>query len=293
MVENQHTADNNNFDFDFDELESFSDIDFEIFNIASPIPTPPPETIDQLPIVSIPVVADPPQNEIISEESNNVNVTEMIGGRNDHRETVIEQHGDKNRVCLGRSSRSLIFLNKKRFYSPEMLAEIARTNPKEAKRIIARRKAVKKAKEKKRNYVKELEKRVKSLQNQADNATAQRVMAKNEASTLAKGNKQMKESIKFMRQHQEMQKAFMKSLKEQTQMLKIQIEGQTKAMMNSSFGELPTSQLQLHAPNKSPAVTAEYMPPLPPLVPPPTIPFGQPLSDHFIITGSPNFNPLN
>ncbi|MCI86183.1 hypothetical protein A2U01_0107463, partial [Trifolium medium] len=54
-----------------------------------------------------------------------------------------------------------------------------------------------------------------------------------------------------------------------------------------------TSQLQLQAPNQSPAATAEYMPPSPPLVPPPPTPFGQPLSDHFIITNSSNFNPLN
>jgi hypothetical protein len=37
--------------------------------------------------------------------------------------------------------------------------------------------AVKKSKERKRNYVNELEKNVKSLQIQADNATAQRVNA--------------------------------------------------------------------------------------------------------------------
>ncbi|MCI58966.1 hypothetical protein A2U01_0080221, partial [Trifolium medium] len=67
-AENQHTSDNNN--INFDELENFSDIDFEIFNIASPIPTPPPQTVE-LPIVSIPAAAEPQHNAIISEESNN------------------------------------------------------------------------------------------------------------------------------------------------------------------------------------------------------------------------------
>jgi hypothetical protein len=86
--------------------------------------------------------------------------------------------------------------------------------------------------------------------------------------------------------------AFIKSLKEQIHMVKIQIEGQTTAMMNSSFGELPSSQFQLQAPRQSLATTL-YMPPSPALVPTPSTPFGQPLSDHFIITNSYNFNPLN
>ncbi|GAU36257.1 hypothetical protein TSUD_214540 [Trifolium subterraneum] len=294
-AENQHTSHYN--DIDFDELEKFIDIDFEIFNIASPIPTPPPETVEML-NVSIPASAELPHDAIIHEEPNNINVIEMISSRadnggNDRKERVSEQHHDKNCVCLGGSSKSLSFNKKKIFYSPEILAEISRTDPRKAKRIIARRNAVKKSKEKKKNYVNELEKKVKSLQIEADNATAQRVMAKNEASTLANGNKQIKESIEFMIQHQEMQKAFMKSLKEQIQMLKIHIEGQTKAMMNSSFGELSSSQLQLQASHQSPAATTEYMPPSPPLVTPPPTPVGQPLSDNFIITNSSNFNPLN
>ncbi|WJX14401.1 hypothetical protein P8452_04673 [Trifolium repens] len=293
-AENQHTSDNNN--INFDELENFIDIDFEISNNALPILTPPPKTIE-MPSVSIPAAAEPPHNAIIYEQSSNVNVTQMIsgrvdGGKNGSGERVIEQHRDKNCICHGGSSRSLSFYKKRMFYSPEKLAEIARTDPREAQRIVARRNAVKKSKERKRNYINELEKNVKSLQIQADNATAQRVNAKNEASTLANGNKQIKESIQFMIQHQEMQKAFIKSLKEQIHMVKIQIEGQTTAMMNSSFGELPSSQFQLQAPRQSPATTL-YMPPSPALVPTPSTPFGQPLSDHFIITNSYNFNPLN
>jgi hypothetical protein len=86
--------------------------------------------------------------------------------------------------------------------------------------------------------------------------------------------------------------AFIKSLKEQIHMVKIQIEGQTTAMMNSSLGELSSSQFQLQAPHQSPATTL-CMQPSPPLVPTPSTPFGQPLGDHFIIANSSNFNPLN
>ncbi|KAI5400221.1 transcription factor VIP1 [Lathyrus oleraceus] len=242
-----------------------SEFDFNLFDIPLPLSSQQPVT-GGMPIDPVPAPAQPPQFQSFSEVSDNVNLIKTNSalaayGRNHGGETVLGHP-----VCLGSGSSAPSSYKKRTVIPPEELAELEISDPKKAQRIIANRVSAQKSKEKKRKYEKELKKRVELLKIKADNVTAERLTAMNEAMQLAAEHKRIKDLIQSTLQHQEKQRAVIKLMKDQANILEMQIHEMNTAMADLSFGE-PVSQSQQEL----------YTPPQPPLVPPPQSPFGDPL----------------
>ncbi|CAL5209409.1 unnamed protein product [Lathyrus oleraceus] len=274
-AENHHhtsnCADTMEFDERLDNLlrRDLSEFDFSLFDIPLPLSSHQPVT-GGMPIDPVPAPAQPPQFQSFSEVSDNVNLMKTKSavaayGRNHGGETVLGHRHDS-----GSSAPSSY---KKRTVIPaEKLAELEIADPRKAQRIIANRISAKKSKEKKKNYEKELEKRVELLQIKADTVTAERMMAMNEAMELTAEYKRIKDLIQSKLQHQEQQRAVIELMKDEANILEMQIHELNTAMADLSFGE-PASQSQLQIPPQP----EFYTPPQPPLVPPPPSSFGEPL----------------
>ncbi|CAK8573396.1 unnamed protein product [Lathyrus sativus] len=280
-TENHHHTSNSAITADFDEMLDnllrldLSEFDFSLFDIPLPPSSQQPVT-GEMPVDPVLAPAQPPQLPNISEASDNANVIEMNSalpacGGNRGGESVLRPRRDSSRVCLGSGSSGTSSYKKRTVIPPEKLAELEIADPKKAQRIIANRISAKISKEKKKNYEKELEKRVQLLQIKADSVTAERMMAMNEAMKLAAEYKRIKDLIQSKLQHQEQQRAVIELMKEEANMLEMQIHEMNTAMADLSFGE-PGSQSQLQVPHQPEL----YIPPQPLLVPPPPS-FGEPL----------------
>ncbi|OIV91432.1 hypothetical protein TanjilG_02050 [Lupinus angustifolius] len=88
----------------------------------------------------------------------------------------------------------------KRVVSPEELLELAKVDPKKAKRILANRISATKSKERKKTYAKELEGRVKKLQALSDMVDEQLAICKRNIATRIALNNQFKMQIEALGQ---------------------------------------------------------------------------------------------
>ncbi|XP_058755233.1 transcription factor VIP1-like [Vicia villosa] len=254
-----------------------SQFDFSLFDIPLPPSSLPP--IDRIPAPA-PAPAQtqllPNFSEVLSDNVNLIGRNSALtagGGNGGGGGSVLGHRRDSNRFGLGSGSSAPFSYKKRTVIPPEKLAELEIADPRKAQRIISNRVAAKKSKERKRNYEKELEKRVELLQIRADNVTAERVMAMNEVTQLAAERKRIKDLIESTLQHQQKQRAVIELMKQEANMLKRQIHDMNTAMADLSFGE-PVSQSQQPQVPHQPEL---YIPQQPPLVPPPPSIFGEPL----------------
>lgn len=109
----------------------------------------------------------------------------------------------------------------KKIMSNEKLAEIALSDPKRAKRILANRQSAARSKERKVRYISELEHKVQTLQTEATTLSAQLTLLQRDSAGLNSQNNELKFRLKAMEQQAQLRDALNETLMAEVQRLKL------------------------------------------------------------------------
>ncbi|CAM0911761.1 unnamed protein product [Alopecurus aequalis] len=118
---------------------------------------------------------------------------------------------------------------KKKIMANERLAEIALTDPKRVKRILANRQSAARSKERKMRYIQELEHKVQVLQTEATTLSAQLTMLQRDSGGLATQNNELKIRLQAMEQQAQLRDALNEALTGEVQRLKLATAAYTAA----------------------------------------------------------------
>ncbi|KAG6411962.1 hypothetical protein SASPL_124618 [Salvia splendens] len=108
----------------------------------------------------------------------------------------------------------------KKIMTNEKLAEIASSDPKRAKRILANRQSAARSKERKMKYIVELEHKVQTLQTEATTLSAQLTMLHRDSTGLSSQNNELKFRLQSMEQQAQLRDALNEALTAEVQRLK-------------------------------------------------------------------------
>lgn len=128
----------------------------------------------------------------------------------------------------------------KKIMANENLAEMALTDPKRVKRILANRQSAARSKERKMRYISELENKVQTLQNEATTLSAQLTLLQRDSDSLTSQNNELKFRLQAMEQQAQLRDALNETLTAEVQRLKImrmELSGDAAA----SFSQLSIS----------------------------------------------------
>ncbi|WCJ39710.1 Basic-leucine zipper (bZIP) transcription factor family protein [Euphorbia peplus] len=148
----------------------------------------------------------------------------------------------------------------KKIMANEKLAEIALTDPKRAKRILANRQSAARSKERKMRYISELEHKVQTLQTEATTLSAQLTLLQRDSVGLTNQNNELKFRLQAMEQQAQLRDALNEALTAEVRRLKIataELNGDsdpTKGMVQQlsinpsvyQMQQTQASQLNLH-----------------------------------------------
>lgn len=109
----------------------------------------------------------------------------------------------------------------KKIMANEKLAEIAVSDPKRAKRILANRQSAARSKERKLRYIAELEHKVQTLQTEATTLSAQLTLLQRDSAGLNNENNELKFRLQAMEQQAQLRDALNEALTAEVQRLKI------------------------------------------------------------------------
>ncbi|XP_062076939.1 bZIP transcription factor 29 [Humulus lupulus] len=109
----------------------------------------------------------------------------------------------------------------KKIMANDKLAEIALTDPKRAKRILANRQSAARSKERKMRYISELEHKVQTLQTEATTLSAQLTLLQRDSVGLTNQNNELKFRLQAMEQQAQLRDALNEALTAEVQRLKI------------------------------------------------------------------------
>ncbi|CAH1419740.1 unnamed protein product [Lactuca virosa] len=109
----------------------------------------------------------------------------------------------------------------KKIMANEKLAEIALSDPKRAKRILANRQSAARSKERKMRYITELEHKVQTLQTEATTLSAQLTLLQRDSAGLTSQNNELKFRLQAMEQQAQLRDALNEALTAEVQRLKI------------------------------------------------------------------------
>lgn len=109
----------------------------------------------------------------------------------------------------------------KKIMANEKLAEIAMTDPKRAKRILANRQSAARSKERKMRYISELEHKVQTLQTEATTLSAQLTLLQRDSTGIASQNNHLKFRLQAMEQQAQLRDALNEALTAEVQRLKL------------------------------------------------------------------------
>ncbi|KAG0472768.1 hypothetical protein HPP92_014193 [Vanilla planifolia] len=109
----------------------------------------------------------------------------------------------------------------KKIMANEKLAEIAVSDPKRAKRILANRQSAARSKERKMRYISELEHKVQTLQTEATTLSAQLTLLQRDSAGLASQNNQLKIRLQAMEQQAQLRDALNEALTGEIQRMKL------------------------------------------------------------------------
>ncbi|ONM03555.1 DNA binding protein [Zea mays] len=145
---------------------------------------------------------------------------------------------------------------KKKIMANERLAEIALTDPKRVKRILANRQSAARSKERKMRYIQELEHKVQVLQTEATTLSAQLTMLQRDSAGLATQNNELKIRLQAMEQQAQLRDALNEALTAEVQRLKLATGEVTdgrmpkglQQQMNSQMLQIQQLQVQQQAP---------------------------------------------
>ncbi|KAJ9189647.1 hypothetical protein P3X46_000915 [Hevea brasiliensis] len=146
----------------------------------------------------------------------------------------------------------------KKIMANEKLAEIAVTDPKRAKRILANRQSAARSKERKMRYISELEHKVQTLQTEATTLSAQLTLLQRDSVGLTNQNNELKFRLQAMEQQAQLRDALNEALTAEVRRLKIataEISGDsdpTKGMVQQLSINAQMFQLQQQQQSPSP-----------------------------------------
>lgn len=109
----------------------------------------------------------------------------------------------------------------KKIMANEKLAEIALTDPKRAKRILANRQSAARSKERKMRYISELEHKVQTLQTEATTLSAQLTLLQRDSVGLTNQNNELKFRLQAMEQQAQLRDALNEALTAEVRRLKV------------------------------------------------------------------------
>ncbi|XP_043713769.1 bZIP transcription factor 29-like [Telopea speciosissima] len=109
----------------------------------------------------------------------------------------------------------------KKIMANEKLAEIALSDPKRAKRILANRQSAARSKERKMRYISELEHKVQTLQTEATTLSAQLTLLQRDSAGLTSQNNELKFRLQAMEQQAQLRDALNETLTTEVQRLKL------------------------------------------------------------------------
>ncbi|XP_028064152.1 uncharacterized protein LOC114267313 [Camellia sinensis] len=109
----------------------------------------------------------------------------------------------------------------KKIMANEKLSEIALTDPKRAKRILANRQSAARSKERKMRYISELEHKVQTLQTEATTLSAQLTLLQRDSAGLTNQNNELKFRLQAMEQQAQLRDALNEALTTEVQRLKL------------------------------------------------------------------------
>ncbi|XP_017971734.1 PREDICTED: transcription factor RF2a [Theobroma cacao] len=109
----------------------------------------------------------------------------------------------------------------KKIMANEKLAEIAMSDPKRAKRILANRQSAARSKERKMRYISELEHKVQTLQTEATTLSAQLTLLQRDSVGLTNQNNELKFRLQAMEQQAQLRDALNEALTAEVRRLKL------------------------------------------------------------------------
>ncbi|KAF8082112.1 hypothetical protein N665_0847s0012 [Sinapis alba] len=132
----------------------------------------------------------------------------------------------------------------KKISADEKLAEIVMADPKRVKRILANRVSAARSKERKTQYMAELEHKVQTLQTEATTLSAQLTHLQRDSMGLTNQNSELKFRLQAMEQQAQLRNALSEKLTEEVQRLKLVI-GETSRSSSGSRRESNISKTTL------------------------------------------------
>lgn len=145
--------------------------------------------------------------------------------------------GNSNAFSLEFGSGEFTGAELKKIMANEKLAEIALTDPKRAKRILANRQSAARSKERKMRYISELEHKVQTLQNEATTLSAQLTLLQRDSAGLSSQNNELKFRLQAMEQQAQLRDALNEALSAEIQRLKIATGELNAESMSKCFGQ--------------------------------------------------------
>ncbi|KAE8686544.1 Transcription factor RF2b [Hibiscus syriacus] len=143
----------------------------------------------------------------------------------------------------------------KKIMANEKLAEIAMADPKRAKRILANRQSAARSKERKMQYISELEHKVQTLQTEATTLSAQLTLLQRDSVGLTNQNNELKFRIQAMEQQAQLRDALNETLTAEVQRLKLatrELGSEADPTKGMVLQRLPNHQMfQLHQQQQS------------------------------------------
>ncbi|KAK3124031.1 hypothetical protein QOZ80_8AG0639500 [Eleusine coracana subsp. coracana] len=148
---------------------------------------------------------------------------------------------------------------KKKIMANERLAEIALTDPKRVKRILANRQSAARSKERKMRYIQELEHKVQVLQTEATTLSAQLTMLQRDSTGLATQNNELRIRLQAMEQQAQLRDALNEALTAEVHRLKLatgeitdghRMPKSLQQQMNSQMLQLQQLQIQQQQSNQ-------------------------------------------
>lgn len=134
----------------------------------------------------------------------------------------------------------------KKIMANENLAEMALTDPKRVKRILANRQSAARSKERKMRYITELENKVQTLQNEATALSAQLTLLQRDQTSLTSQNSELKFRLQAMEQQAQLRDALNDALTTEVQRLKLMAMELNGDATNFSQLSISPQVFQLH-----------------------------------------------
>ncbi|XP_042003357.1 bZIP transcription factor 29-like [Salvia splendens] len=129
--------------------------------------------------------------------------------------------GNSNAFSLEFGNGEFTGAELKKIMANEKLTEIASSDPKRAKRILANRQSAARSKERKMRYISELEHKVQTLQTEATTLSAQLTLLQRDSSGLTSQNSELKFRLQAMEQQAQLRDALNEALTAEVQRLKL------------------------------------------------------------------------